>query len=317
MNEINLSYVITTRNKLPYLKEVMKRLLANVQDDEEIIVIDAASTDGTVEYLTDLYKQGRIHQFISEPDKGESHGYNKGFLMARGKLLKDITDDDAYYYPAIQECKKFMLEHEEVDFMSANTAEINLEDSKDLNSFRVLTVFEHFYRRWLENGTVATFSGLPFMIRRKSLALTGLYFTGIINPDLEYSLRITNLNVNIAWNTALLSVRIDNPRSNLRALKLQLLFAEDKNRLFFFYDGDYRKKYLKKMLRSYLDLVKQKVITLVSSRKAEEEKDNLLGKKDRETNLETEENLAELFNMCDEFMGLYNSQNISEIITKS
>ncbi len=35
--EITLSYVLTTRNKLPYLKEVMKRLLENVQPDEEIV----------------------------------------------------------------------------------------------------------------------------------------------------------------------------------------------------------------------------------------------------------------------------------------
>ena len=42
MSEIKLSYVITTRNKLPYLKELMKWLLENVQADEEIVVADGA-----------------------------------------------------------------------------------------------------------------------------------------------------------------------------------------------------------------------------------------------------------------------------------
>ena len=190
MNQINLSYVITTRNKLLYLKEVMKRLIDNLQDDEEIVVIDGASTDGTVEYLTDLHKEGKIQQFISEPDRGEAHGYNKGFLMARGKLIKDITDDDAFYYPGIQECKKFMLEHEEIDVISGNSANLILEqievNSDDIeNHFKILDDSEYNYRQWLANGGTTWFIGLPLMIRKKSLALTGLYNTGAIQVDLE------------------------------------------------------------------------------------------------------------------------------------
>ena len=68
MNSINLSYVLTTRNKLPYLTYGLNNLIQNLQKDEEIIVVDANSNDGTVDFLKNLYKDGKIQQFISEKD---------------------------------------------------------------------------------------------------------------------------------------------------------------------------------------------------------------------------------------------------------
>ena len=322
MNQINLSYVITTRNKLSYLKEVMKRLIDNLQEDEEIIVIDGASTDGTVEYLADLHQQGKIQQFISEPDQGEAHGYNKGFLMARGELIKDITDDDAFYYPAIQECKKFMLEHEQIDVMSGNTANVVLEQI-ELNSdhihnqFKILDDSEYHYKQWLVDGRTTRFIGLPLMIRKKSLALTGLYCTGATQVDLEFTLRITSINANIAWNTSLISVRIDNPQSNYRKIfSRQKSYLDELNKYMFCYDSTYRKKY-------YLEIIKNlfRPLKRFASQNLTLENSNITLKNKSidfpSENHELEDNIANTFMICDNFMKDYNSKYPSEIICRS
>ncbi|WP_133273804.1 glycosyltransferase family 2 protein [Hymenobacter radiodurans] len=109
MATYTLSYILTTYNKLPYLKQVLERLIAARQEDEEIVVADGGSKDGTAEYLQSLYAAGQIQQFISERDKGEAHGFNKCMLMAQGEIIKLITDDDAFYYPAIREAANFMI----------------------------------------------------------------------------------------------------------------------------------------------------------------------------------------------------------------
>ena len=100
MSEYTLSYVLTTYNKLPYLRQVVERLVAARQPDEEIIVCDGGSSDGTPEYLSQLHQAGHIQQFVSERDKGEAHGFNKAMLRAKGELLKLVTDDDAFCYQA-------------------------------------------------------------------------------------------------------------------------------------------------------------------------------------------------------------------------
>ncbi|MDO7846739.1 glycosyltransferase family A protein [Hymenobacter sp. M29] len=235
-----LSYVLTTYNKLPFLRQVVERLIAARQPDEEIVVCDGGSKDGTKEYLQGLFEAGKIQQFVSERDKGEAHGFNKGFLRAKGLLLKLITDDDAFCYTAIAEAKQFMLANPEVDVLTGNTGLIHLERLETVSFYD--DVAENF-RRWLDKKEVVWMIGLPLLIRRESLALTGLLHTGTVQVDTEFTYRITSLNVNLAWSTAMMSVRLENPQSNFRVMnrgqKWRRASDEEADRIRYYYDKRY------------------------------------------------------------------------------
>jgi glycosyltransferase involved in cell wall biosynthesis len=97
MRAIRLSYVLTTFNKLSYLKEILEDLINNCKEDEEIVISDGASSDGTITFLESLLRDGKIHQFVSEKDFGEAHGFNKAILLANGELIKLISDDDIFF----------------------------------------------------------------------------------------------------------------------------------------------------------------------------------------------------------------------------
>lgn len=211
--EIALSYVLTTRNRMEMLPLVMEDLLAQIQPDEEIIVIDANSSDGTPEYLQSLKEDGRIHRFVSEPDHGEGHGFNKGLLMARGQLIKVVSDDDAFYWPAVQACKSFMLQHAAIDFMGGNSAHTTLDCNEEIS---MVQQFELEYRKWLRDGRKPIFfNGLPIMLRRASLPLTGLFDTSCQCVDLEFTVRVSRF-ANLAWCTGVVAVRILHPGSKLQ-----------------------------------------------------------------------------------------------------
>lgn len=235
-----LSYVLTTYNKLPYLKQVVARLIAERQPDEEIVVCDGGSNDGTPDYLRELYEAGKIQQFVSERDKGEAHGFNKAMLRARGELIKLVTDDDAFCYPAIREAKAFMLANPSVDVLSGNTGLIQLENLAEASLYD--DVADNF-RRWLAHKEVVWMIGLPLIIRRTSLALTGLFNTGVVQVDTEFTYRITSLKgISIAWSTAMLSVRLENPQSNFRVMnqgKAANASTEEANRMRYYYDKQY------------------------------------------------------------------------------
>ncbi len=72
---------------MPYLKIVLEDLINNLQGDEEIVVVDGGSKDGTVEWLQDLYASKKIQKFYSAKDLGESHGTNRAVLLCEGKIL--------------------------------------------------------------------------------------------------------------------------------------------------------------------------------------------------------------------------------------
>jgi glycosyltransferase involved in cell wall biosynthesis len=225
MVNYTLSYVLTTYNKLPYLQQVLERLIAARQPDEEIVVCDGGSSDGTADYLRRLYEDGQIQQMVSERDKGEAHGFNKGMLMARGEIIKIITDDDAFYYPVIRKAADFMRQTPLVDVLIGYTAGT---DVSDLGQAYILHGPRREYEQWMADKTPFWMVGLTLMIRRSSLPLTGLFFTGIVLVDLEFMLRITSSKVNLAFCTGVMSMHVGNPNGNYNRMSQAAIKAEGK-----------------------------------------------------------------------------------------
>ncbi len=86
------SIVVSTYNRLPYLKNCLASLLDLDFYNYEIIVIDDGSTDGTGEYLDGL-KEERIKVFHNERNLGLSLGRDKGIELSRYDIIA-FTDDD-------------------------------------------------------------------------------------------------------------------------------------------------------------------------------------------------------------------------------
>lgn len=204
-----LSYVLTTRNKLPALQVSIPRLLENVQPDEEIVVMDGGSTDGTAEYLQALHQSGRIHQFMSERDFCQAHGTNMALLAARGELIKILTDDDAFYWAGIQACKQFMLAHPEVDALGTDGALVATREERP----PVFTATRPVFEKYLASRQEYSFGDLGLMLRRSSLALTGLFDPRYVLLDAEFTLRLTSGPARLAWYTGCVWARILNPQS--------------------------------------------------------------------------------------------------------
>lgn len=72
----------------------------NENDRVEHLVLDAASTDGTVEILDKLSRRWPHLRVISEPDRGQSHALNRGVRHAVGGILGILNVDD-YYEPGV------------------------------------------------------------------------------------------------------------------------------------------------------------------------------------------------------------------------
>ena len=67
--------------------------------DLEYIIVDGASTDGTLAAL-EPYRDG-IAQIISEPDRGLYDAMNKGVAAATGDFIGILNADDAYAHDGV------------------------------------------------------------------------------------------------------------------------------------------------------------------------------------------------------------------------
>lgn len=236
MKSINLSYLICTYNRVNFLKILLPKVIDNLQPDEEIVVVDGNSADGSKEYLQQLFNKGKIHQFISESDKNQAHGWNKALLMARGTIIKKLIDDDVPDFKAIRKCCDLMLANTAIDICISNQLESKLTDPAIIE----ITGRLHQYTQW-KNGFVKsfTFSDVAMLVRRSSLSFLGLYDTQFKMMDWEYSLRVSYLQAKIAYYTGYNSLAVDTPGNVTSTATRELRKFEGKiGKLKYSYAGD-------------------------------------------------------------------------------
>lgn len=87
-----LTIVTVCKDIAGEIAETCESIVSQTFQDVEWIVVDGASTDGTLEVL-EKYRQ-RIGTLISEPDRGIYHAMNKGIALARGEYLLFLNAGD-------------------------------------------------------------------------------------------------------------------------------------------------------------------------------------------------------------------------------
>lgn len=91
-DKIKISIVTPSFNQGKYIQDAIESVLNQKYQNFEHIIIDACSTDNTIEIL----KKYPHLKWISEPDEGQSDALNKGFKKAEGDIIGWLNSDDIY-----------------------------------------------------------------------------------------------------------------------------------------------------------------------------------------------------------------------------
>ncbi len=98
---LRISIVTPSLNQAAFVGRTVESVLSQRGDFElEYLVYDAGSTDGTLNVLRDLARDGRLH-LVVEPDSGQADAVNKGLRAASGDVLGFLNSDDLLYPGAL------------------------------------------------------------------------------------------------------------------------------------------------------------------------------------------------------------------------
>ena len=90
--EPRVTVVTVVRNGVGTIEQTIRSVLGQTYRNIEYIVIDGASTDGTVDIIRKYEK--KIAYWISEPDRGISDAFNKGIAVSTGQIIGLVNSDD-------------------------------------------------------------------------------------------------------------------------------------------------------------------------------------------------------------------------------
>lgn len=100
---MKLSLITINRNNVAGLEKTLKSVASQIFKEFEYIVIDGASTDGSVEVIKKYESQFSHLKWVSEPDSGIYNAMNKGIRMASGDYIQILNSADCLAEPDVTE----------------------------------------------------------------------------------------------------------------------------------------------------------------------------------------------------------------------
>lgn len=169
-----VSIITPSYNQAQFLEQTIRSVLDQNYPNLEYWVIDGGSTDGSLEIIQKYAEQ--LAGWVSEPDRGQAEGINKGLARATGDIVAWLNSDDVYYPGAVGAAVEAFAANPQTSIVFSDVESID-EAGKPFHRMR--------YGHWgLADLMRFRIIGQPAVfIRRAYLAQTGL-----LDPSYHYLL---------------------------------------------------------------------------------------------------------------------------------
>ena len=198
---MKVTLITVCRNVAPVIRDTLESIFAQTHPEIELIVIDGASTDGTVEILREYTttpkgptaqagSHRRITTLVSEPDQGIYDAMNKGLRLATGEVIGFVNAGDLLMTPKViaQVVDAFQRAH-----VDAVYGDIIMVDQFDLHKVHRTWLSGTYHRSNFRKGWMPPHVGT--FIRKSVYDRFGLFNTDLrIGADYEILLRFLYKN---------------------------------------------------------------------------------------------------------------------------
>ena len=161
-----ISVCMTSYNGMQYIQKQIETILENLACEDELIISDDGSTDGTLELVGNLMKEDTRIRLINGPKKGVISNFENAIMEAKGDFIY-LADQDDIWEPdkvaKVQRC-----------FREQNCMGV-IHDADIINEHEKVTEKSFFARRNSSAGVIKnivknTYIGCCMAFRREMLS---------------------------------------------------------------------------------------------------------------------------------------------------
>jgi glycosyltransferase involved in cell wall biosynthesis len=124
-----VTIVTPSYNQASFLEQTMLSVLGQDYPDLEYMVVDGASSDGSVDIIRKYAAAGdagrKLAWWVSERDHGQAEAINKGLARATGDIVAWLNSDDVYQPGAIQAAVDAFQQHPQAGLVFGDVLSID------------------------------------------------------------------------------------------------------------------------------------------------------------------------------------------------
>lgn len=179
-----VSVIVATKNSAEHLEQCLNSIVNNGYRNIEIIMIDAKSTDQTLE-IAQKFEQLRV---LNQEGLGLYPAWNQAVASAQGEYIAFLDSDD-YWLPGKLECQlNLLLSNPEIDYTITHFMFI-LEDGCELPT--------GFRRSLLDSKQIGRIPG-TLLTRARSFKLVGEFRADLkIAGDVDWFIRAKDFGLSL------------------------------------------------------------------------------------------------------------------------
>jgi Glycosyl transferase family 2 len=187
----DVSICVPAYNAARWIVRAVESALSQTYRSLEVVVVDDASTDGTVERVREL-DDPRIRLYSNSRNLGHSGNWNRSLSLARGRLIKFLCADDVLYPDCLESMVALFTTHPSIGLVfSLRDVEMEVPDETAALAWRTKHLRAHeifgdlddvnsgpaLARKWIESRFARNAVGEPtnVMVTRECLRRVGTF----------------------------------------------------------------------------------------------------------------------------------------------
>ena len=148
-----VSFIVASYNYARYVGTTLASILSQTISDFEVIVIDDASTDNSLDVIQSFH-DSRIRLIANETNSGIVATYNKGLSLARGEYITFVDADDWIEPSKIEQQLAFFRENPQIAIVGTYVKAYDADGGRQPNPD-----FEEYWNRQHDFNLTETWIG--------------------------------------------------------------------------------------------------------------------------------------------------------------